>query len=334
MAQAFTAIEARNQVRKAVRDWRKKFATDAEDIDGLGGTIYWHPRIRMWGHFSCWKRDDGSDRYWNPFGFSPVRFRQNMVVEINPPSSGRGAMLQGVLAHADNGSRWVLHKGRMSIPQTHISEEQFDKASSRQRKPVSFSDGVVIECHPVANIDASATEVQNQIASFVTECHRIRLHYSFGRKVAEQEAAVEAAESGSPELTGSYHVRGQTAKVVFRQHGEVWHALTRELAQIGVRHTNGRVGRWGPDLRTVGDNPLLFEIKVTTSASDLQRAVGQLLLYEQLLNSTYQKVLVLPAALEEHVGSAIRKLGVEVLLFSRKSKMVNFEKSRLKQLTT
>lgn len=63
--QLFTAIETQSQVRKAMKDWHEKFATDAENIDGLGGTVLWHSRLRMWGHFRSWKRDDGSDRYWN-----------------------------------------------------------------------------------------------------------------------------------------------------------------------------------------------------------------------------------------------------------------------------
>jgi hypothetical protein len=327
-AQVFTAIEAQSQVRKAIKDWREKFANGAENLEGLGGTILWHPRLRMWGHFSS-----SPDGYWNPFGFSTARFRQNMIVEINPPPNGRSKQRQGVLARSDDGSRWVLHKGRMSIPKTHISEAQFDKATSSERRRVTFSDGGVIECHPVANIDADAIELQNQITRFVTECNRIRLHYALDSKVAEQEATVEAAENGPPELTDSYEVPAQNSRVAFRQHGEVWNALTTALVEIGVKHTNGRVGRWGPDLRTVGERAVLFEIKVTNDASDVQRAVGQLLLYEQLLGATYRKVLVLPEALREPLGRAARELGIEVLLFTRKSKKVIFEKGHLSRLT-
>jgi hypothetical protein len=332
--QVFTAIVAEVQVRKAIKDWRDKFSKGAEKLNGLGATTLWHLRLAMWGHFEQWKRKDGSDRYWNPFGFSQVRLRQNMIVEINPPAHGMDKNMQGVLARANNGSRWVLHKGRMSIPGAHISEAQFEKASSSQRSPVSFSDGSVIPCHPVGNIDAGPTELQDQIASFVKECNRIRLHYSLGPKVAEQEAAVQAAESNSPEVTGSYYVGAQAPKFAFRRHADVWHALTRELDQMGVRHTNSRVGRWGPDLRTVGDKPVLFEIKVTTTASDLQCAVGQLLLYERLLQGAHQKVIVLPESIKGYLKTVLRDLDLKILVYTQKSKVVNFDLLYLRQLTT
>jgi hypothetical protein len=332
--QAFTAIEAKAQVRNAIKVWREKFAKDAETMNGLGGAPLWHPRLAMWGHFGKWERKDGSDRYWNPFGLSPVRLRQNMIVEINPPANGRDGRMQGVLAHADDGSRWVLHKGQMAISRAHISEAQFDAVSLSKRAPVTFSDGTVIDCHPVANVEADATELQDQIALFVAECRRVRLHYSLGSKVAEQEAAVEAAESSTPELGGSYLVGAQGSKVAFRLHGEVWQSLAKGLDQIGAKHTNGRVGRWGPDLRTVGDKPVLFEIKVATIASDIQCAVGQLLLYERLLKTAHRKVLVLPGALGGHIARTVEELGVEVLLFAQKSRAVNFDLGHLTQLTT
>src|SRR5271157_5521392 len=131
--EVFTAIEVHGQVRKAVRDWHEKFAKGAERHDGLGGAVLWHQRLGMWGHFSEHDRNDGSHRYWNPFGFSPVRHRHNIIVEINPPAEGRDNILQGVLARTNDGSRWLLHKGRMSIPGAHISGAQFDAAPSSGR---------------------------------------------------------------------------------------------------------------------------------------------------------------------------------------------------------
>src|SRR5260370_25716778 len=149
MAQpVFTAIEGQGEVRRAVENWHEKFAKGAEEIKGLGGRPLWHPRLAMWGYFGKSKREDGSDRYWNPFGVSLDRLRQNMVVEINPPANGRDKMMQGVLARADDGFRWVLHKGQMSIPGAHISEVQFDAPATGKRTPVTFSAGALIYCHP------------------------------------------------------------------------------------------------------------------------------------------------------------------------------------------
>jgi hypothetical protein len=330
---AFHAIETAEDTRKAVKVWRDKFAQDAEEISGLNETTFWHPRLAIWGHFQQWKRGDKSDRYWNVFGVVPTQLRKNVIVEINPPARGKDGVMQGVLARGSDGARWLLHKGRMSIPGSGISEEQFDEASAGVRRLVKFSDGTTVRCHPVANLDAGAKQLQNQVASFVATCRRVRLQYSLGEKVAQQEAAVEAAEQqGSPELTGSYKVSAQNAKIAIRRHAEVWHALVKLLDQIGAKHTNSRVGRWGPDLRTVGNQPVLFEIKVSNIASELQRAVGQLLLYEKLLKSTHCKVLVLPEPLEAELASAVQGLELKVLSFTRKGKLLDFGKGKVKQL--
>lgn len=333
MTQTFQAIETVKDTRQAMKVWRDKFALGAEEINGLGETTFWHERLATWGHFQQWKREDKSDRYWNVFGVVPTQLRKSIIVEINPPARGKDGVMQGVLARARDGARWLLHKGRMSIPGSGISEEQFDEASAGVRKPVEFSDGTTVECHLVANLEANAEYLQNQVATFVATCRRVRLQYALGEKFARQEAAVEAAEQGSsPELTGSYNVSAQKAKIAFRHHGEVWHALVKSLNEIGAKHTNSRVGRWGPDLRTVGGTPVLFEIKVSNTASELQRAVGQLLLYEKLLKSAHRKVLVLPEPLDPGLAWAVQGLGLTVLPFTRKGKVVDFGRGQLRQL--
>ncbi|WP_369720154.1 hypothetical protein AB8Z38_23500 [Bradyrhizobium sp. LLZ17] len=217
-----------------------------------------------------------------------------MIVEINPPHGARIKAMQGVIATAPDGSRWILHGGRMSILRAHISEDQFDRSSSMKRVDVRFSDGSIAKYLPVANIDTSFRMLQDQMWAFVAECRRVRVHYSLGAAAAKQDQAVLNAEKSFPEPVGSYHVGPQAARKVKRQHGPVWHALVALLDGLNVRHSNSRVGRWGPDLRTIGNTPILFEIKVTPDASDIQRGIGQLFLYEKLLGRSHRKILVLP----------------------------------------
>ncbi|WP_158747670.1 hypothetical protein [Acidisphaera sp. L21] len=326
------AMEKREDVGRAMKDFHIKFAQDAEMLQGLGNSTCWHKRLGMWGHFSAWKRDDGSNRFWNAFGFSPTRLRGNIVVEINPPDRGTSKTMQGLLARSQDGARWVLHRGRMSIPGAHIQENQFDRISSSRRSSVIFADNSVVGCHLVADLDASARVMQNQVAAFVRECSRVRTHYTHGPEAAQQEASVEAAELSFPEQTGTYKVGGQGPKIVTRKHADVWVALAAALDTLKVGHSNGRVGRWGPDLRTLGKAKLLFEIKVTTVAGELQQAIGQLFLYEQLLQGGYQKILVLPDNLAGAVGTAVANLGVKVLSFSRLGRTTTFNLQDLTRL--
>jgi hypothetical protein len=67
-------------------------------------------------------------------------------------------------------------------------------------------------------------------------------------------------------------------------------------------------------------------------ATDLQRGVGQLLLYEQLLGSTHRKVLVIPGPPEDAMGKAIKRLGLVELHYRRKGRSISFDYQDLSKL--
>ena len=277
---------------------------------------------------------NGSDRYWNAFGITRHSIRKNLIVEINPPPGSRLRNMQGVLAHTESGSRWLLHKGKMRIVGRHVSELDFATVTRLSTCTVAYSDNESVECYPVANIDSNSDTMQKQVASFVRECSRIRLHYQFGEEVAERETNVLNAEASSPELTGTYHVGPRGPQEIERRHAKVWRALTRELDSLGRKHTNQRVGGWGPDLVTCDNKtPVLFEIKVGITAADLQTAIGQLFLYEQLLSSFYCKVLVIPEKLSQPLATAVQNLKVEILTFGYQNNSVCIDGAKLRWLT-
>ena len=332
-ASPLSAIEEQRYVRRSVRDLHKKFARHSRQISGLKDTTYWHHSLGLWGHFRVWKRKDKSDRYWNAFGTVPHLLQKNIIVEINPPPKARYRNMQGVLARTNRGTRWLFHKGRMSIPGRTISEADFAAVTNLSSCTITYSDQKSIECYPVANIDAAPKTIQKQIASFVRECQRIRLHYQFGPRVSERERKILEAEASSPELTDPYNVGPRGAQKIQRRHGKVWHALTVAVSSLGREHTNQRVGGWGPDLVTCDDKtPVLFEIKVSITAADLQTAVGQLFLYEQLLDDHFRKVLVIPEQLSQPLASAVQNLDLEVLTFQVKSSAVRIDRATLRRV--
>ncbi|RVU20118.1 hypothetical protein [Methylobacterium oryzihabitans] len=332
----YAAIEKKSDVCAAMKEWQRKFEEGSDRLPGMQGSIDWHPSLKLWGSFGGWRKGNGAFRYWNAFGMERPNFRQNIIVEINPPDQGSNKIMQGVLALDARQSRWILHKGRLSIPGKGISENEFDLAVSSRRVPVRFSDGTVVECHPVAEIDNSPSAVQRQVAEFVAKCLIVRSFYQFGEKIHEQALNVEDAERSVPELTGFYEIGPQAGRQVERKHGEVWRALVEELDRRNIKHTNGRVGRWGPDLRTIEVDPILFEIKVAISAHDLQCAVGQLLLYEGLLGKSYRKVMVVPwdSGLENSSYiRQIRDLDIMILPYRTRKMGVYFpEKEMLHEL--
>lgn len=301
-----SAIENLNEIRECVNDLHQKFRANSDETPRLGNTTYWHNRLRISGRF---RRLQQPNRYWNAFGTVPHSPRRNIIVEINPPARVGQTNTQGIIARDENEARWLLHKGQLKISGKNISTDKFTAVTDPPPYIVTHSQSEPVECYFVANVDETPDKVQEQIASFVRECQRVRFYYQFGEDAAEREANILQAEAGSPELTGTYHVGPRGSQEIERRHGKVWRALTKTLDNLDRKHTNQRVGNWGPDLITCDDKrPVLFEIKASITATDLQTAVGQLFLYEQLLGTNCRKVLVIPEELSQPLASAVRTL--------------------------
>jgi hypothetical protein len=333
-SQSFEAVEDPSAVREAIDIWEDKFRIGAEPLARLGGVVaLWHERLGIWGHFSNRALiGETANKFSNPFGRDPHRLRQNTIVSINP-GMGASPNVVGLIAIDSNGDRWILHRGRLHPSNVRITEAMFDEAAPTKRASVKFTDTSTVGYHCVANLESDPTVLQAQLAEYIVLCDRVRLYHMAGVEVARQDEKVAIAEgSPSPERQGSYALGPQPAKIAVRRHADVWHALTKALDKLGTRHTNARVGRHGPDLRTIGKSPTLFEIKSDCEARDVQQAVGQLLLYEQFLGVDHRKVLVIPAPLNKQWRAAIANLKLKTLLYSRSGRTVSFEPAELQRV--
>lgn len=133
------------------------------------------------------------------------------------------------------------------------------------------------------------------------------------------------------EPTDSYVVGPKDAVEREHHHGRVFAALRKALRAIGVHKiTNTRVGKFGPDLYVVGDQPVLFEVKATASAASVQQGLGQLLLYEKLLKRDQLKVLVLPDGKDGELELALKHWEVRILRFRRSGQTTSFRKKELR----
>lgn len=313
------AVENLNEIKAAVTVWENKFKAGAEPKKGFSGTVWWHPTIGTWGHFTT----SDQPHYWIPFGRSANRFRETMIVEINPPIEGK-RHVQGVVATDSEGRRWILHYGRLHPKGARVKEEMFDAVYDGQRTTVRFSDGDTREYHPVACLDGKASDLQYDISEFVGACQIIRTYYTQGVAAAALEKQVEEAERGRPESDEPYTRGAQDAQVIERKHGKVWKALSAYLKRLSIQHNNDRVGRWGPDLVTLEAPHILFEIKCDIQASDIQRGLGQLLLYERMLEKPYRKVLLVPEKPNPDIVPHLTALEVEVSVYKENKGSITF----------
>lgn len=79
------------------------------------------------------------------------------------------------------------------------------------------------------------------------------------------------------------------------------------------------------------NDPLLFEIKADATASDIQRALGRLQLYEHLTGQACRKVMVLPEVPGDLIMRALSALGIELLLFERRGTSVRLDQPALRR---
>ncbi len=300
--QIWTAIEDQAAIRRAMNQWERGLREGAKLFAGLGSEIIWIPSESYWCHFHKPQREHPNWTYWNVFGIVPEKFDQNMIVQIDPPISGKNTNVQGVVAKDESGRTWVMHGGRLHPLRRRVKGEEFDARYNKPRKIVRFRDGSTFRYHPVAMIDGPASSLRRQTGEFVRACAKIRHYYTQGEKAADEFELIEEAENIlSPE----------------------------------VECSNERVGRFGPDLKTLGGPVLiLFEIKSVLTASAIHEGFGQLHIYDQLLvkkhnGKKHKKVLVLPRQPEGPIAAVLETYDITVLPFGQNGNRVTFNRSSL-----
>lgn len=325
--QTFIAVESKAGIQKAVRNWKTILSSGATKQKRFGGIALTDSERGFWSHFGRTSVNTPLGwRYWNVFGKAPLSATSEKLVEINPQMSGPAKGTQGLVARSPTGDSWILHAGRLHPGSVRIDADMFAKASALDFVEVRFSDQTIHRYFPVANLGEGASVVRYQTSSFVHKCEQVRLFYEFGHSEAQVEEAIHDAEAGLfPEKTGSFHIAARGSSIGDRVHGAVWKALAAELVARCVKHTNARVGSYGPDLRTVGKNPILFEIKTDCNPRSVYEAVGQLCLYEKIIGKSYSKVIVLPSGIRQPLATAVTANGIKVSSYRKVGKVYKFD---------
>lgn len=325
MPETLKAIEPAGQVRSTAARWRKLFQEDAAVVGRLEGQpVFWHEDLGIWGMFGKTAGRGGIERDWNSFGQKPYAFRSNIIVEINPPTRGIDQNLQGIFALDNKNVRWVLHQGRMSVPGKRITELDFINATGLQPAKVVFSNGSHASYHKVAPLDAPAALLKVRTTAFVAECSKARLaKVAPPLTLAAYARAMDWERGLSPEAIGDFELPPRTAAKGRHTHGEVWQALSAELTRRGVKHSNDRVAQYGPDIYTYDGVNVLFEIKSKPTSRDVFEAVGQLQIYERLLNNRFRttrhgKALVVPRGMRAILADMLASLQIDVVWYERR----------------
>jgi hypothetical protein len=326
----YTAVESPRETIDALASWRRSFAKGAKRLAWGSKTVLWHEPLGVWGYFGETVRTDGSTREWNVFGEVPHVFKENMVVEINPPRSGANLNLQGVFATDGRGRRWLLHQGRMSVPEKRIKQSDFAALTGLTPVPVRFSNGRFRDFHPVACLAGTPERLQRDIADFVRTCARARAQFIAPPRLAKAIKNLPAlVHSLRPEKGGTYKTAAKGPSSAKRRHASVWEELVAELGRRDIECFNTRIKGYGPDLFTLEKPLVLFEIKTTPNPADIFAAVGQLHIYEVLLEETFRKVLVVPQGMSRTFAPALIGLNLGMIEYRWKAAKVVLDTNSL-----
>lgn len=324
------AVESSEEVRSSVGLWRSAFESTDLKSSGSSAAGLYVSELGVW--LKAIPPKAGELSYHNEAGTIAADGKNlRLVVMINLADGGLPGRFQGLIAKTGKGQTWLLHSGELNLQRRKVVHLKDHLSTTElQHWPVEFSDGKVRNYHPVARLDqfkisdsAAAMEVVAQSRQFINTCISVRdMHAGIDPKVTYVQRQACLFE----ESLGRSFVPQKDSRFTDRVHAKIWHALVKALEDRSYLLSNQRVGALGPDLFTLQTSPpYLFEIKTSCGASDYLKGVGQLLVYEKALESTYRKFLVIPAGIDDKAADILENLDIEILEYCDTSEGVSFK---------
>lgn len=313
IARAQSKLEAtlrRGSPKKAVRN-----------IGYPGGTAY-DANIVHDGHYWFWSNDHAQRGVKNPrrlnwFGLYTEAGGLQISVEINTPYEGRNDRVAGFFARDnDTGATYLMHSGRVGGGTKGVGQNKFLAWTDQQPIEVVDSDGSIrlgVLVMPVEGLGAkrAITRYVDSIVEF---------------KIAAREGKVDTPELRRKErqLEDFYaeargRRKGRRSSVIdyLSRHGDVVDAVQmwREGKSLpsGARFVKNIL----IDMGVAKGRTLLevFEVKTSTSRSDVYSAIGQLLVHGTEVNCG--RFIVLPASekIADDLLTAFDRLQIKLLRF-------------------
>lgn len=276
-------------------------------------TVYYSDKFNFW-----FTSQENNNRYWNAFGFGRPQTGKNnsITVEINIPYEGINRNIGGVFGHDKNEEVLVLHRGKIGGGRVGIGKRLFFD-NYRDEPIVADDEGIENEFCLIGSI--SSRHLPRQVGNFVSEVHRIK-----NLTVEETEDFTEISDfEFTEEATGSSKVKRSGTATIERTHGIVVNLLAKILEGRGHKVAKDR----NRDLfiHNRGQITKLFEIKRSSSTTDLYSAVGQLLIYSIPIKTAKDLILVVPDKLKSTVEKRLGQLGIKILYYNWSNGEPTFE---------
>ncbi len=272
---------------------------------GTETTVWYHPVCKLWTAFENRER-----RYLNFFGFGDPREQAGLspVVEINPPKEGLDRRMAGAFGVDEEGTSYLLHRGKVGGARKGIGKSSFLSAQSDYLREVIDGDRrtPVIVVSPLGSEDLT-----NHIASFASQVRAYKEAEVRGATGSEGDRLGEG--DFTPEFEGTKEISLRESVEAQCKHGTVVRNLREALVEAGVSPENDNLR----DLflrDNQGGVAAVYEVKTASDRQSIYSAIGQLVMYSSAQRETNQ-VLVLPDDLDPGLRTAIENRGFAVVLY-------------------
>lgn len=317
------AVETKAGVRRGIKAWKAAFAAVGRADHGFAKDLIWVDDLGIWLAIGGWNRENGF-RFWNGLGDRlGSREDRNLIVEVNPPDGGLPGRFQGMIASDAAGKAWLLHSGELNVRSKRVQLRAALPMGALPSVSVGFSNGVLKDYYVVTDLNGDPDSITRNTKRFVDACLTVR-----ASSLPQSDDFLEAMRKASDfeESIGTTIVPPQPQKEIDRQHARVWHDLRRALKAKNFEVGYDRVSALAPDMYTTCNNtPYLFEIKTGAGASDCLKGVGQLIVYEHILERKYRKYLVLPGEVGKAFLPVLTLLEIGVVMYQWRSGKAVFD---------
>lgn len=203
----------------------------------------------------------------------------------------------------------MAHSGKLGGARKRVGKTAFLASYPGELEDVVWPDGRTTSVVVLGRINNP--HLPNQIAHFVKFVEQLKKSVTppgSGRVTTGSTSFV-------PEFSGVRSPYGVSGEIEARcDHGIVVDALAKQMRLRGLDCGNDQ----HRDLylaTSSGRAKLLFEIKTECTTTNVYSAVGQLMLHGALDRPAPKRVLVVPCRPRQRTQQALRKLGVNVLIY-------------------
>lgn len=297
--------EFRQNRTKHIRWPRGRFADEQLHSDGT----YWF-----------WNRphDDAPiPRHLNWFGFLGEERHVDITVEVNVPFEGHQPSVGGYFVRDTRENQiYLAHSGKIGGGKTGVGKEAFFAWSNPELIEAVDIKGRTRNGVLVLPLDRAAA-TRSAINYIETVAHFKQAVKNRELETPDFQSKLQKFRDYYPEPRGRRSGRRARDFDYISRHGEVVDALVRWRTALGLPRKSSVVKNVLVDLGITVDEKLreLFEVKTSTSRSNIYSAIGQLLVHSAQNNC--KKTLVIPGEepLQVDIQNALDALKIRIVTY-------------------